>query len=234
MLSEKQKAMYWRVWESVEITKGWRHESAQRRKELRHEFTRQAGIVTRKGAAKSMNDFTNSDFSRWISATAPLRNDIDIRDRDRENAIHAIQRISNGISEILKTQPGQYEREILIDFSDTVDLDAIEMQNAEMRDLENIKMTMHNRLSRLLTKVKQREIHRPDLLAAWRDETGSSVNATTAHDFVGNNRIIASLISGKPLTHKLTKAPKLGRPYTLNPAKKFQPQPAPIHETNPF
>lgn len=232
MLSTKQQSKYWNTWRAVEIAQGWAHLPAQRRTELRHEFTRQAGILTREGEVKSMKAFTNSDFSRWLAATAPLRNDIDIRDRDRENVIHAIKRISKGIAEILQTQPGQYERPILIDFSDTVDLDDIEMQNAEMRDLENIKMTMHNRLSRLLTKVKQREIERPDLLAAWRDEDGSSVNATTAHDCVGNERIIKSLISGKPLTHKLTKAPKLSRPYTLSPAKKFQP--APIHETNPF
>lgn len=91
MLTTKQVQKYWRTWAKIIAFQGWSHEPAAR-KDVRRKATHiMCGLKNADGTARSMKTFANRDFSRWLAATAHLCDEVDIRDRDRENALWRIE-----------------------------------------------------------------------------------------------------------------------------------------------
>lgn len=80
MLTRRQTALYWRTWASICEVQGWPRSDNNRRYALHAEA----------GCPHSMTQFRNRDFNHYLSAAAPLCDRIDIRDRDKENALHTI------------------------------------------------------------------------------------------------------------------------------------------------
>ncbi len=85
MLTPKQTALYWRTWAAICAIQGWQ----------RHDNTRRYALHAHCDCPQSMKSFKNRDFSRFLSGSAYLRDTIDIRDRDRENALHTIAQDAN-------------------------------------------------------------------------------------------------------------------------------------------
>lgn len=125
MLTPKQAIYYWRTRAAICTTQGWERSDNERRYQV-HAHCR---------CPRSMKDFTNRDFSRFLSNTAPLREEIDIRDRDRENALHTIG--SDAHKAGLDTA---YLRRICADLYDTESFEDLPQDK-----LENFRNIIHNR-----------------------------------------------------------------------------------------
>ena len=125
MLTNKQTILYWRTWGTICSTQGWERADNERRYQV-HAHCR---------CPRSMKDFTNRDFSRFLSATASLREVVDIRDRDRENALHTIGKDAHkaGLDEA-------YLRRICTDLYDTE-----RFEDLAQAQLENFRNIIHNR-----------------------------------------------------------------------------------------
>ncbi len=128
MLTKKQSVLYWRTWAAICAVQGWEHGDNERRYSV-HEHCR---------CPRSMKDFSNRDFSKFLSASAPLRDAIDIRDRDRENALHTI-----GRDAALAGLDDHYLRRICADLYGTIDFERLPMHS-----LENFRNVIHNRARR--------------------------------------------------------------------------------------
>ncbi len=125
MLTKKQTTLYWRTWAAICAAQGWERNDDDRRYSV-HEHAR---------CPQSMRDFSNRDFSRFLEASAPLRDQVDIRDRDRENALHTIRKDAAraGFDDA-------YLRAIARDLYDTTDYDRLPQDQ-----LENFRNIIHNR-----------------------------------------------------------------------------------------
>lgn len=91
MLTPKQQQKYWRTWAKIMACRGWAHESSAAKDQRRYGTHIMCGLKNEDGTARSMKTFGNRDFSRWLAATAHLCEEIDIRDRDRENSVWRIR-----------------------------------------------------------------------------------------------------------------------------------------------
>lgn len=161
-LSPAQTSRYWREWQAVCRTQGWSpsDSAARYRLHIEHDLP------------KSMKDFRNRDFDRYLFTCEALKNRVDIRDRERERVTVSIQRIDDAIHLITGKR---YAPGILLDMheaSDTYDLPLDPRQDQQKRgaelitpDLANLRDTLSNRLSKLLTKIKQGKIPGPPSLA---------------------------------------------------------------------
>ena len=125
MLTPKQAILYWRTWAAICAVQGWERGNNERRYQV-HAHCR---------CPRSMKDFTNRDFSRFLAATAALRDEVDIRDRDRENALHTIGKDAHraGFDEA-------YLRRICSDLYDTE-----RFEDLPQDKLENFRNVIHNR-----------------------------------------------------------------------------------------
>lgn len=121
MLTKNQTHYYWRLWAAVCDTQGWQ----------RSDNTRRYALHAQARCPQSMTRFTNRDFNRFIDASAPLRETVDIRDRDRENALHTIH--ISGLSTA-------YIQSICRDLYGTADY-----QSLATPQLENLRNLIHNR-----------------------------------------------------------------------------------------
>jgi hypothetical protein len=139
MLTKKQTFLYWKTWAAICAAQGWERNDNARRYAL-HEHSR---------CPQSMKDFTNRDFSQFLSASAPLRDQIDIRDRDRENALHTIRKDAAraGFDEA-------YLRRIAADLYDTS-----AFEDLPHLQLENFRNVIHNRSSRRSRPSAEAEAH---------------------------------------------------------------------------
>lgn len=146
MLTKKQTVLYWRTWAAICEAQGWERSDSEQRYEV-HKHCR---------CPQSMRAFTNRDFSKFLSASAPLRDAIDIRDRDRENALHTIGRDAARAG--LDTA---YLRRICADIYGTIDFERLPMPS-----LENLRNTIHNRAR------AKREIVTPETFADSEREGG--------------------------------------------------------------
>lgn len=181
-LTDPQINRYWREWRAVCAVQGWKQSDNARRYAV-HKVA---------GCPQSMKDFGNRDFDRYLAETAALRNQVDIRDREREHVEIAIERMAAAIGEIEQKRPDDYIGGIVRDMNDReswqdLPLDPIEdqIQRGATRprgDLENLKRTLNNRLSALLTDIKKGKRECPSGRDWW---------AACA-----NNAVIASIISG--------------------------------------
>lgn len=125
MLTKKQTFLYWKTWASVCEAQGWERSDNERRYAL-HDHCR---------CPQSMKAFTNRDFSRFLAGSAPFRDVVDIRDRDRENALHTISKDA--------AQAGfapAYLRAIARDLYDTDDYTRLPIEQ-----LEGFRNIIHNR-----------------------------------------------------------------------------------------
>lgn len=144
MLTPKQERKYWRTWAAICAAQEWRGTAAelgQRRHALHRSF----------GLPESHKHWSNSHFSRWLHRTAPLLGIVDIRDRDRENAIHTITRLQAAFKILLGAD---YARAIMLAFGDTADIGRIPLRDASRLDLENLRNTLKNRLGRVIQRLK--------------------------------------------------------------------------------
>lgn len=207
-LTDAQKSKYWRTWSAVCRKQNWAQESAAQRDERRYALHAEAKVP------QSMTQFSNDDFSAWLAACQPLLENVDIRDRQRENVFHSIDRLSKAIAAIVGAKPGQYERPIMIDKHDSTDVDSLSQEQARQH-----AWTLKNRLSKLLTSVKEGKIDRPDLLRAWRSD-GNTESAAIRYRFIGNNRIIAGVLEGRSLLDPID--------------RNAVPAPEPVDDLQPF
>jgi hypothetical protein len=125
MLTKRQTYLYWNTWAAVCTAQGWERNDNERRYAL-HEHCR---------CPRSMKEFTNRDFSRFLSESAAFRDQIDIRDRDRENALHTIRKDAAAAH-----LDEAYLRRICADLYDT---EAFE--DLPQAQLENFRNVIHNR-----------------------------------------------------------------------------------------
>jgi hypothetical protein len=168
MLTPKQEQKYWRTWAKILACQGWAHESTAKKNDRRHATHIMCGLKNADGTARSMKAFENRDFSRWLAATAHLCDEVDIRDRDRENAVWTIERLAAAFEKLLGHD---YARALIIDFRDTEDLDKFPVEDplrymrdengkidprdaGRMRDLQQLRNTLKNRLGRVIQRIK--------------------------------------------------------------------------------
>jgi hypothetical protein len=192
-LSTAQLRRYRAIWGKVCDTQRWKANSPEA-EAARRSFHQENGF------APSSRDFSGAQLDRFEVATAPLRNDIDIRDRDRDALLRTIDRLSIGIAEVRGLRPGQYERVILRDWADTNDVDKLPTTSPDRRDLVNFSRTLKDRLSKMMTAVKEGRTKRPDLLDAWIPQDNSTRSAARQYKYIGNNRLIDALLAGYSLT----------------------------------
>ena len=149
-MTAKQNQKYWRVWAQLlkcqpDIAKL----NSAGKSEARHELHRRFGLPDSHAA------WTNSEFSRWLTRTAPMCDQVDIRDRDRENAVWTIDRLRAAFVTLLGRD---YAHNIMADWRDTTDLDNYPLQDASKLDLENLRNTLKNRLGRVIQRIKTGEL----------------------------------------------------------------------------
>lgn len=172
MLTPKQEQKYWRTWAKILACQGWSHEPAAR-KDVRRKATHiMCGLKNEDGTARSMKSFGNRDFSRWLAATAHLCDEVDTRDRDRENSVWTIERLAAAFETLLGHD---YARALKIDWRDTEDLDKFPVEDplrymrdengkidqrdaGRMRDLQNLRNTLKNRLGRVIQRIKDGQL----------------------------------------------------------------------------
>ncbi len=159
-LSKKQTFRYWREWQAVCKEQKWTSSDDDARYKL-HAVA---------SCPKSMRDFSNTDFDRFLSTCEGLKNRVDIRERDRERVDVSVERLNAAIREITGKD---YATGILRDMHDQDDtygipLDPRDEQRKRGRipnrrgekgtmqgDLANLRDTLKNRLSKLLTAIKR-------------------------------------------------------------------------------
>lgn len=236
-LSSKQRDMHFALFGQICERQGWAALSAKEKKLKRVALYRELELPD------SFSEFNKQHFDTFIEETAPLRDDIDIRDRSRETVIHTITRLDLGIAELTGRAGGEYTRRILLDWHDTNDVEKLatiqpaDLESRGHRDLANLSMTLKNRLSKMITAVKKGEIDRDDLLVKWRKKGEALPDATgLTYRHISNNDIIDQLIAGKALCEVEAPEPQpdepapiartRGRSYTVSEKKaKFQPRP---------
>jgi len=91
MLTPKQEQKYWRTWAKILACQGWAHETSAKKDQRRYATHIMCGLKSEDGTARSMKSFVNRDFSRWLAATAHLCDEVEVRDRDRENSVWRIR-----------------------------------------------------------------------------------------------------------------------------------------------
>lgn len=135
MLTKPQEQKYWRTWARILACRGWAHESTAKKNERRHATHIMCGLKNPDGTARSMKSFENRDFSRWLAATSHLCDEVDIRDRDRENAVWRIRQDARaaGLTD-------EYLHNLARDLYDAGDWTAL--PNPQ---LFNFRDTIHNR-----------------------------------------------------------------------------------------
>lgn len=200
MLTSKQISLYWRTWASVCVCQGWAHEPAAKKDARRHATHALAGLKDRDGTPRSMTTFSNRDFSRWLKAVAHLQDKVDIRDRDRESVSWTIARLEAAFVTLLGHD---YAAALKRDWRETEDLDQFPVEDPQrhprderghldprdegrMRDLENLRNTLKNRLGRIIQRIKDGEIRPGPDCPNFHDRPQAY--------------IIARLIDGKPIT----------------------------------
>ena len=223
MLTSAQQKKYWRTWAAICACQGWADSLTSAQKNLRRKGTHlMCGLKNEDGSARSMKSFGNRDFSRWLAATAHLRDEVDIRDRDRENAVWTVERLAAAFETILGHD---YARSIKIDWRDTADLDKFPLEDplrylrdehgkidprdaGRMRDLENLRNTLKNRLGRIIQRVKNGEIQPGPDCPNFYDYT---------QDF-----IISRLVNGRPIPapEKLAADPAESAPTSTAPQQR--------------
>ncbi len=125
MLTKKQTFLYWKTWAAICAAQGWERSDNQRR----------YAFHLHCHCPQSMRDFGNRDFSRFLEASAPLRDLVDIRDRDRENALHTIRK---DVARAGFSDP--YIRRLSSDLYGTTDFERLPITS-----LENLRNVIHNR-----------------------------------------------------------------------------------------
>lgn len=172
MLTPKQEQKYWRTWAKILECQGWAHEPAAKKDQHRKATHIMCGLTLPDGSARSMKSFGNRDFSRWLAATAHLCDEVDTRDRDRENAVWTIERQAAAFEILLGHD---YVRTLLIDFRDTEDLDKFPVEDplrylrdedgkidprdaGRLRDLANLRNTLTNRLGRVIQRIRDGQL----------------------------------------------------------------------------
>jgi hypothetical protein len=167
-MTPKQVQKYWRTWSAICIAQGWNSLSSAE-KDVRRKLTHvKCGLVMPDGSARSMTSFQNRDFSRWLAGTAHLLNQVDIRDRDRENTVWSVTRLAEALETVIGHD---YARSIVIDWRDTTDLDKFPLEDplqfprdengkidardaGRMLDLDNLRNVLKNRLGRIIQKIR--------------------------------------------------------------------------------
>ena len=200
MLTPKQEQKYWRTWAKILACQGWAHE-ASARKDVRRKATHiMCGLKNEDGTARSMKSFANRDFSRWLAATAHLCDEVDTRDRDRENSVWTIERLAAAFETLLGHD---YARALKIDWRDTVDLDKFPVEDplrymrdengkidqrdaGRMRDLQNLRNTLKNRLGRVIQRIKGGQLEPGPRCPNFYDRS--------------QEEIIQCLVGNKPIT----------------------------------
>lgn len=150
MLTSKQDQKYWRIWAALcanDLALNALSSAAksERRREMHRSF----------GLPQSHKHWDNSQFSRWISRTAPLLDQVDIRDRDRENAVWTIERLRDAFITLIGHD---YAHHLMADWRDTTDLDNFPLEGASKLDLINFRNTLKNRLGRIIQRIKDGEL----------------------------------------------------------------------------
>lgn len=200
MLTQKQNQRYWRTWATICRVQGWAKESSEQKTERRHALHRHFKL------APSHTDWRNADFSKWLAGTAHLCDQVDVRDRDRENVEWTITRLSEALQQVLGKD---YATAILRDFGDTIDLDNLPLQSASHIDLENFRNTLKDRLGRIITRIKNGELEPGPDCPVFGD--------------LPQARIIDALIHKRALHEAPAR-----RKYVLDDSASFHGTPAPV------
>jgi hypothetical protein len=134
-MTKRQTSFYWRTWAAICAAQGWSHEPAAK-KDVRRKATHLlCGLKERDGSPRSMTTFSNRDFSRWLKAVAHLQDKVDVRDRDRENALHTLRK------DAAKAHFDEaYIQRICSDLHGTSDYERLPQEK-----LESLRNLIHNR-----------------------------------------------------------------------------------------
>ncbi|GAB4180051.1 MAG: hypothetical protein Fur0032_20850 [Terrimicrobiaceae bacterium] len=145
----QQERKYWREWAQACRVQGWPTSAEQQ--------AQRKAWHARLGLPESHKHWSHANFSRWISGTAHLRDVVDIRDRERESVQWTIDRLRQALTRVLGTD--EYAKSIMLGLRDTHDTDQFPTQDpADPRDLVNLRNTLHNRLGRLIQRIRDGEV----------------------------------------------------------------------------
>lgn len=247
MLTQKQTSFYWRTWAKICVCQGWANEPAAKKDARRHATHALAGLKDLEGNPRSMTTFSNRDFSRWLKVVAHLQDQVDIRDRDRESLSWTIERLEAAFVTLLGHD---YAAEIKRDWRETEDITEFPVEDparfhrddrghldprdaGRLRDLENLRNTLRNRLGRIIQRIKDGEIRPGPDCPRFYDRPQAD--------------IIHCLIHGKPITPRRQAAamppaeplpaPRSAFSYCTHPlpaAPELVCAPAEITGINPF
>ncbi|CAN5355797.1 hypothetical protein BH09VER1_BH09VER1_28750 [soil metagenome] len=206
------------LWAQICEVRGWCHlpkvEVEAKRKALHAELD----------LPDSSKDFTNRHMDTWVKQTAPLRNDVDIRDRARETVEWTTRRLIEAFQTVLGRD---YARNLMIAWRDTVDLDKFPLEDQSLLDLQNLRNTLKNRLGRIIQRIRDGEVQPGPDCPKFHDQPQSV--------------IISSLINREPIVSKAAAALQaVGtaqaeiRRYAMDAKpKQFKPRRAPV-ASQPF
>jgi hypothetical protein len=228
MLTPKQTQLYWRTWAKIlKCQKEWAQESSAKKDQRRKATHIMAGLKNKDGTARSMTTFGNRDFSRWLAATAHLCDEVDIRDRDRENAVWTIERLTAAFETLLGHD---YARALKIDWRDTEDLDKFPVEDpllymrdekgkidprdaGRMLDLQNLRNTLKNRLGRVIQRIKGGQLEPGPHCPNFYDRSQEEI----IQCLVGNKPITPRGMASIPTPQESPAAPaQPRRKYTLH------------------
>jgi len=129
-MTPKQQKFYLQTWLQIVHTQGWKTDLDARRRALH----------TQLGLPHSSKEFSNKHFNKWLEGTAHLRDQVDLRDRDRENLLHRIKDEAYKMFSGDAWEANQYVAKLVRDKHDTGDLDSLSDQQ-----LTQLLMTLKDR-----------------------------------------------------------------------------------------
>jgi hypothetical protein len=148
-MTVNQERKYWREWAQACRTQGWRTSAEQQ--------AQRKAWHAKLGLPESHKYWSHAHFSRWITGTAHLRDIVDIRDRERESVQWTVDRLRQAFTRVLGTD--EYAKSIMLGLRDTHDTDQFPTEDpADPRDLVNLRNTLHNRLGRIIQRIRDGEI----------------------------------------------------------------------------
>ena len=208
MLTPKQEQKYWRTWAKIMACQGWAHEPTAKKNDRRHATHIMCGLKKPDGTARSMKAFENRDFSRWLAATAHLCDEVDIRDRDRENAVWRIRQDARatGLSD-------EYLANLARDLYDTSDWTAL--PNPQ---LFNFRDTIHNRAG---TKT------------GHDTRSAAPVQPRRKYTLDGGARSFSHAKEERPMTTRQRKPATVTGPIPVAPPVQFTPLGYCMHAVKP-
>jgi len=188
MITKKQIYLYESLWKKIKATKNLTFANG------REERAARLAIHSELGLAESRNDWSNKDLDKWIEATAPMREEIDLRDRSHERVIFQIEKLATVCAWVRRATGfeeetwEEYVYQLALDLWDC-EWTSLPLTSTNHRDLSNLRNLLRNRVSGLCSRIRGvgRKSHRQGELLVpdgWTWPTNQRGEEMTNDEFI--------------------------------------------------